>query len=176
MREVNSPIDAARWARWWAPRWCKHDGTGITSRVEGGLIAIIDCGTVGDSMQIKGLTKKEYIDRGMVVFLLVFTLLDLAYRMPCCIEETDIGGGNASLVANSIPDDVSSIIASDYSQTERHSKSGVASEGCFCCAHALPGSVPIVPPLAVNVLVTDLEDNSIPSLPPNSPFHPPRSS
>lgn len=124
-------------------------------------------------MQAKALTKKEYVDRGMVVFLLVFTLLDLAYRMPCCIEETEIGG-RASLAANATPDEVSSIIASDYSQTERHTKSDVASEGCFCCAHVLPGSVPVVLPLAVNVLVTDLKDNSIFSPPSNSPFHPPR--
>jgi hypothetical protein len=140
---------------------------------EPGLIAIIDCGTVGHSMQVKGLTKKEHMDRAIVVFLLVFTLLDLAYRMPCCIEETDICGGNASLVTNAIPDEISSTIASDYSQTERHSKS-VASEGCFCCAHVLPGTAPIVSPLAMNVLVTDLKDDSIPSPPPNSPFHPPR--
>ncbi len=125
-------------------------------------------------MQVKGLTKKEHMARGIVVFLLVFTLLDLAYRMPCCLEETDTCGGNASLVANAIPDDVSSIIASDYSQTERHSKCCVASEGCFCCAHVLPGTIPIVSPLAVSVLVTDLKGNSIPSPPPNSPFHPPR--
>jgi hypothetical protein len=125
-------------------------------------------------MQTKGLTKKEYIDRSMVVFLLVFTLLDLAYRMPCCIEETEIGGGTASLVAGASLNEVSSIIASDYSQTERHTKSDVASEGCFCCAHALPGSALIVPSLAVNVLVTDLKDYSIPSPPSNSPFHPPR--
>jgi hypothetical protein len=138
------------------------------------LIAIIHCATVGDSMLATGLTKKEYMDRGLVVFLLVFTLLDLAYRMPCCIKETDIDGGNASVVANAIPDDVSSVITSDYSQTEHHSKSDVAGEGCFCCAHVLPGSVPIVPPLAVNVLVTDLKDNSILSPPSNSPFHPPR--
>jgi hypothetical protein len=125
-------------------------------------------------MRVKGLTKKEYIDRGMVVFLFVFTLLDLAYRMPCCIEETDIDGGSASLVANTMPDDVSSIIASDYSQTDHHSKSGVASEGCFCCAHVLPGTIPIASSLAVNVLVTDRKDNSIPSPPPNRLFHPPR--
>lgn len=125
-------------------------------------------------MQVKGLTKKEYLDRGIVVFLLVFTLLDLTYRMPCCIEETDIDGGSASLIVTASIIGVSSIIASDYSQTERHTKSGVASEGCFCCAHALPGSALIVPPLAANVLVTDLKDNSIPSPPSNSPFHPPR--
>lgn len=125
-------------------------------------------------MQVKGLTKKEYIDRGLVVFLLVFTLLDLSYRMPCCEEEVDIGGGSESLVANATLNAVSSFIAPDYSQTERHTKSGVASEGCFCCAHALPGSALIVPPMAVNVLVTDLEDNSIPSRPSNGPFHPPR--
>ena len=125
-------------------------------------------------MQREELTRKEYIDRGMVVFLLIFTLLDLAYRMPCCIEETDIGGGNASVVVNAIPDDVSSVIASDYSQTERHTRSGVASEGCFCCAHVLPGSVQIVLSLAVNVLGTDRRDNSIPTPPSNSLFHPPR--
>jgi hypothetical protein len=126
-------------------------------------------------MQVKGLTKKEYIDRGLVVFLLVFTLLDLAYRMPCCMEETDIDGGTSSLVASAIPYDVSSsIFASDYSQTERHSKSDVAGEGCFCCAHVLPGTIPTVSPLAVNVLVTDLKDNSILSPPSNGPFHPPR--
>ena len=125
-------------------------------------------------MQVKGLTKKEYIDRGLVVVLLAFTLLDLAYRMPCCMEETDIDCGSASLIANATVNEVSSIIASDYSQTERHTKSCFASEGCFCCAHALPGSGLIVPPLAVNVLATDLEDNSIPSRPTNGPFHPPR--
>lgn len=125
-------------------------------------------------MQAKGLTKKEYIDRGLVVFLLAFTLLDLAYRMPCCLEETDIDGGSPSVVANATLNEVSSFIASDYSQTERHTKSGVASEGCFCCAHALPGSALIVPPMAVNALVTDLKDNSVPSPPSNSPFHPPR--
>jgi len=114
------------------------------------------------------------MDRGVVVFLLVFTILDLAYRMPCCIEETDIDGGRASLGVSASLNEVSSIVCSDYSQTERHTTSGVASEGCFCCAHALPGSALIVPPLTVNVLATDLKDYWIPSPPSNSPFHPPR--
>jgi hypothetical protein len=124
-------------------------------------------------MQVKALTKKEFMARGIVVFLVVFTLLDLAYRMPCCIEETDIFGGDPSVVINAIPDDIS-IITSAYSQTDHHSKSDIGSEGCFCCAHVLPGTTPIVSPLAVSVPVTDLKDNSIPSPPPNSPFHPPR--
>jgi len=124
-------------------------------------------------MLIAGFTRKN-IDRGLVGFLLIFTLLDLAYRMPCCMDETDIDGGNASLVANAVPDDVSIVVAPDYSQSEHHTKSDVASEGCFCCAHVLPGTTPIVSPLAVNVLLTDLKDNSMPSPPTNSPFHPPR--
>jgi hypothetical protein len=125
-------------------------------------------------MQAKGLTKKEYIDCGMVVFLVVFTLLDLAYRMPCCMEEGDTEGENACVLTKAAPDKVTNIIVSDSSQTERHTKSNVASEGCFCCAHALPGSALVVSPLEVNVPVTDLRDNSIPSPPSNSPFHPPR--
>lgn len=123
-------------------------------------------------MRTMGLTRKKYVDRGLVVFLLVFTLLDLAYRMPCCIEETDIDGGNASVAINAVPDDT--VIASYDSPTENDTKSGIASEGCFCCAHALPGSGLIVQPLTVNVLVTNLKDNSVPFPPSNSPFHPPR--
>ncbi len=142
--------------------------------LDGGLIATIACAKVGHSMQVKRLTKREHMDRGVVVFLLVFTILDLAYRMPCCIEETDIDGGRASLGVNASLNEVSSIVASDCSQTERHTTSGVASEGCFCCAHALPGCVPTVLTLAVNVLVTDRKDNSILSPPSNGPFHPPR--
>lgn len=125
-------------------------------------------------MQLNVLTRKEHRNRAIVVLLVGLTLLDLAYRMPCCIEEADLDGGNASVAINATPNDVNSVIASDYSQTEHHSKSDVASEGCFCCAHVLPGTTPIAYPLAVNVPVTDLKDNSIPSPPLNSPFHPPR--
>lgn len=124
-------------------------------------------------MRVRGLTKKQNIDRGVVVFLLIFTLLDLAYRMPCCTDDTDIDGGSASLGVNATLNEVS-IIAHDESQSERHTKSDVTSEGCFCCAHVLPGSALVVSPLALNVLGTDLKDNSIPSPPSNSPFHPPR--
>lgn len=124
-------------------------------------------------MLATGLTKKEYLDRGIVVFLIVFTLLDLAYRMPCCLEETDIDGGSG-VAANATIHEIGSIIAPDNSETERHTKTCAASEGCFCCAHALPGSALVVPPLTVNVLVTDLKHNSVPSPPSNSPFHPPR--
>lgn len=160
-------IDKGRW------RYRVRAEDVVPGSFEARLVEILLCAIVGDSMLRPELTRKK-TDRGLVVFLLIFTLLDLAYRMPCCIEETEIGGANASVVINPIPNGVSSVMASDHSQPEEHSKSDVASEGCFCCAHVLPGTTPIVSPLAVNVLVTDFKDNSIPSRPPNSPFHPPR--
>lgn len=117
---------------------------------------------------------RQYIDRVIVVFFLVSTLADLAYRMPCCIGTC--GDGRDAPVVTNAAQNVLSIasVASDESQPERHSKSDVASEGCFCCAPALPGSVPVVSQLLDSALATDLKNNATPSPPSKSPFHPPR--
>ena len=141
------------------------------------MIATIHCGTVGDSMQPKRPTMREYIDRVIVVFFLVSTLADLSYRMPCCIGTCDdrSDSQDTSVVTDTAHNVLTiTSVASDESQPERHSKSDVATEGCFCCAPALPGSVPVVAQLLGNALATDLKNNSTPSPPSKSPFHPPR--
>jgi hypothetical protein len=120
--------------------------------------------------------RQSYLSRGVALFFILFTFVDLS--MPeFCSEEL---GGRSLPMANSTASfydshELSLSPASDHSERNKTGNSEHADEDCFCCcAHIVPGKRFKVDVVELDSFLSETADISLPTSPPDTPFHPPR--
>lgn len=121
--------------------------------------------------------RQSYISRGIAIFFLLFTVVDLA-TPHLCGEEMGLPlssvGSSISSAVDSARTATLSIAAHDSNQ-EESSAPTQADEDCFCCcSHILPGLHFVVEGVLLETINTDQIISSLPTGPPDKHYHPPR--
>jgi hypothetical protein len=129
------------------------------------------------------LLRRNRLYRGMAIFLLIFalvdlTIIDLAFPQLC---ESDLSPISTSLNAIDSTYLAREIFAAAPTGTDndrdQHSDPECEEDDCFCCcSHIVPGIPVSVAALGLKTLAAVADIASLPSPPPQSTYHPPRSS
>ncbi len=120
---------------------------------------------------------QRYICRGIAVFFLLFTIVDICSPHLCCEELnglTDSVAQSAAVNA-SIVDDGMTVIVNDDSRSQQPATPSSSEEDCFCCcSHVLPG-------FSLNMVVlhfkspeTEPQQDCLLTPPLSALYHPPR--
>lgn len=121
----------------------------------------------------KLLMKRGYLQRGLVLLLLILIFADLALPERCCEDLECVS--EVGVVASAGVAKCADLVAPDNSQGKHHSESLPTENGCFCCcAHILQSNVFSADILAVEWQQTAPIISPLPSSPPSDKFHPPR--
>jgi hypothetical protein len=126
--------------------------------------------------------KKGLLQRGVVLFLLIFALRDITSANPCGDElgllprqmiDTCKAANDFTLLANAnLP---ATVIGPTESQHEHSQNSEADCEDCFCCcSHILPSANFSPQPLELYFQVRDLNKLVLPAAPPRDTYRPPR--
>jgi hypothetical protein len=126
--------------------------------------------------------KKKLLQRGMVLFLLIFALTDITSANPC--------GDELGLLPLPIIDTCQTTTALTLplqqscaetafepmeAQHEHSQNSEADCEDCFCCcSHILPSANFSPQPIALYSQIRDLNKLVLPAAPPRDTFRPPR--
>jgi hypothetical protein len=114
-----------------------------------------------------------HLNRAVAVFFVLFTFADLSIPQLCSEEF-----GLQSLPGGSAPanlGDEAGTTDRDRSHQEQSEESNHSDEDCFCCcSHIVPGSHFSVDISELTSPETNPGDDSLPTSPPNAPYHPPR--
>lgn len=121
--------------------------------------------------------KQSYIRRGIAIFFLLFTAVDLA-TPHLCAEEMGLllASVETSLSPPVEPDTTTalSIGVASYPQEESPTPREV-NEDCFCCcSHIIPSLHFAVASLVIKPVISEPIISSLPTPPPHKLFHPPR--
>lgn len=125
------------------------------------------------------LMRPSRLRRGIAIFFLAFTfvdltLIDIVSAKPCNDELTGQATGNQASSFGVRVSEVSAI-STDSPHQQQPSQPDLEQEDCFCCcAHVIPSVSVTAPPLCSQVKVKEASIASMPSSPPNNPYHPPR--
>lgn len=120
---------------------------------------------------------QPYICRGIAVFFLLFTIVDISSPHVCCEELNGLveSVAQSAAVNASIVDDGVTAIINDDSRSQPPAKPSASEEDCFCCcSHVLPS-------LSLNMAVldckspeTDPQQDCLLTPPLRALYHPPR--
>jgi hypothetical protein len=135
------------------------------------------------SMAGHTLLRRNRLYRGMAIFFLIFalvdlTIIDLAFPQLC---ESDISPMPTSLSAINSTYLSGTVFAAastgDDDDRDQRSEPECEEEDCFCCcSHIVPGVPLSIAPLGLKTMAAVAAITSLPSPPPQSTYHPPRSS
>jgi hypothetical protein len=126
--------------------------------------------------------KKRILQRGIVLFLLIFALSDITSANPCGdelgifpLEKIDVCKA-ASPFTIPAPQGFTETVFKNQDAEHEHSQNNETNcEDCFCCcSHILPSSHFSPSPLEIQVQITDLNKLFLPAAPPRNTFRPPR--
>jgi hypothetical protein len=126
--------------------------------------------------------KKDYLQRGMVFFLLIFALSDITSASPCGDELGIYPLKQVSTCKVDLQFEISdnqtkceAVIEVQESQPEHSPNEEMNCEDCFCCcSHILPSSHFSAKSLDINYQIRDLNKLFLPVSPPRDTFRPPR--
>jgi hypothetical protein len=126
--------------------------------------------------------KKGVLQRGVVLFLLIFALTDITSANPCGDELDQLPlpviDDCKSAKALSIPLQQSfadTAFEPMEAQHEHSQHSETACEDCFCCcSHILPSANFSPQPITLYSPISDLNKLVLPAAPPRDTFRPPR--
>jgi hypothetical protein len=122
--------------------------------------------------------RQGYLHSGIAVLFLTLMVADLMCVWSCCTEVAGIPAARSlaqtSRAAIGTIHTERASVDTDRSRQEHHSEQSRADDGCFCCAHVLPG-------ISLAEVVSMVEPEkaiplhvALPSSPPQRLFHPPR--
>ena len=125
------------------------------------------------------LLKPGYLHRGIAIFFLLFTLMDIMLPQYCEEEMAFSSAAETIIISdhhnnNAINNDA--VIESTRSDTDPAVPASPENEDCCfcCCAHVLPAKHFFVAEAFIIEIFSNLQDLFIPSSPPQSTYHPPR--
>lgn len=124
------------------------------------------------------LVKRGYIRRGAAILLLLFVVADITSSDVCGEKLELLGFPNSCIAsfASSSANRRTIPAAIRYSQQNETSQSLPEDDDCLCwCPHVLPTLVFDFITSRIEPPITDSIDSLLPSSPPPSLFHPPRS-
>ena len=126
---------------------------------------------------------RRSVQQSAVILLLTLAVVDVCADLiaprSCCEWLTDIGGvleHSPDLASNARQPEGFVTLEADNDRAKEHGDAPNNEEDCFCCcSHFLPShnfDLAVVDPRPPDSLLTDAR---LPSAPPSSKFHPPRS-
>jgi hypothetical protein len=126
--------------------------------------------------------KKKILQRGIVLFLLIFALSDITSANPCGdelgtlpLEKIDTCKTALLFANNSSQSFTEAVFEAPQTQHEHSQNNEADCEDCFCCcSHILPSSYFSPSPLEIQLQITDLNKLFLPAAPPGDTFRPPR--
>ena len=120
--------------------------------------------------------RPSYIFRGIAVFFLLFTVADLSTPHLCSEELEGFALPTASFTAQDATTEHSAIaMASSEHQENQSSNPESENEDCFCCcSHIIPSVHFAVESVLLKPAISEPTISSLPTTPPQKPFHPPR--
>jgi hypothetical protein len=112
----------------------------------------------GSALVFRNREQMNFVQRSVVFFILVFTLLDVVFMFPCCDEVLSPESSGAVLSA---------------SNSEPHS-SDLASDNCLCCARIVLTREFTPASSGCTRMAADARGIILLPAPPETHFHPPR--
>jgi hypothetical protein len=126
--------------------------------------------------------KKKILQRGIVLFLLIFAFSDITSANPCGdelgvfpLEKIDTCKTASSFVIVDSQRFAETVFEAVETQHEHSQNNETDCEDCFCCcSHILPSSHFSPKPVEIPLQITDLNKLFLPAAPPRDTFRPPR--
>jgi hypothetical protein len=126
--------------------------------------------------------KKGFLQRGIVLFLLIFALSDITSASPCGdelglypLKKVVTGKVDLQFEISDKQTKCGAVIEVQESQSEPPHDDEMICEDCFCCcSHILPSSHFSAKSLDINYQIRDLNKLFLPVSPPRDTFRPPR--
>ena len=124
-------------------------------------------------MSYNNLTRPNRFYRGIAIFFLLFTALDLTSSWPC--PEDEQKGFSIAQQSNSTAKSVNSFERPSSDQPNHQPGSDVEEHDCFCCCtHLTPVDVVRIADLSVHEAAIPRNIISLPIAPAQGTDHPPR--
>jgi hypothetical protein len=126
--------------------------------------------------------KKGILQRSIVLFLLIFALLDITSANPCPdelgifpLEKIDACKTDSSFASSDIQSSAEMVCQAQDVQHPHSQNNETNCEDCFCCcSHILPSAHFSSKALEIQLQIIDLNKLFLPASPPRATFRPPR--
>lgn len=115
--------------------------------------------------------------RGISVFFLLFTIVDISSPHLCCEDLDGLAGSAAqnNTIKASVVDEGMTAVVNDDSRPQQPAGPSSSEEDCFCCcSHVLPGLSFSVAVLHFESLEADPQQDCLLTPPLRALYHPPR--